>query len=92
MRISQTDFHSKNITLIKIKECFMQEINIGINPNKPQYTAEVLKLRKEAQELGIDDKEIDMCGNNIVCLEDKIYRKKREIEQQNSYSYSGPGM
>ena len=33
-----------------------------------------------------------MCGNNIVCLEDKIYRKKREIEQQNSYSYSGPGM
>ena len=44
------------------------------------------------QELGIDDKEIDMCGNNIVCLEDKIYRKKREIEQQNSYSYSGPGM
>lgn len=70
----------------------MQEINIGINPNKPQYTAEVLKLRKEAQELGIDDKEIDMCGNNIVCLEDKIYRKKRDIEQQNSYSYSGPGM
>lgn len=56
----------------------MQEINIGINPNKPQYTAEVLKLRKEAQELGIDDKEIDMCGNNIVCLEDKIYRKKEK--------------
>ena len=44
----------------------MQEINIGINPNKPQYTAEVLKLRKEAQELGIDDKEIDKIGRAHV--------------------------
>lgn len=70
----------------------MQEINIGIKPEKPQYTAEVLKLRKEAKELGIDDEEINICGNNIVCLEDKICIKKRKIEQQNSYSYSGPGM
>ncbi|MDN5078627.1 hypothetical protein PJV89_10195 [Aliarcobacter butzleri] len=70
----------------------MQENNTGLKPEKPRYTAEILKLRKEAQELGINDEDINMCGNNIKCLEDKIFRKKREIEQQNSYSYSGPGM
>lgn len=55
----------------------MQELNM-----KPiRYSPEIQELRKRAKSLGITDKEIDECGNNVKCLENKIAEKEAEIER-----------
>lgn len=68
----------------------MQELNM----EPIRYSPEMQELRKRAKSLGITDKEIDECGNNVKCLENKIaekeaeIRKRQEEEINNSYSPS----
>lgn len=38
-------------------------------------------MRKKAESLGITDQEIEECGNNEKCLENKIAEKETEIER-----------
>ena len=55
----------------------MKELNmepIGFSP-------EIQKLRKKAESLGISKEEMDYCGNNVECLENKIAEKEAEIER-----------
>lgn len=56
----------------------MKELNmepIGFSP-------EIQKLRKKAESLGISKEEIDYCGNNVECLENKIAEKEAEIKKR----------
>lgn len=68
----------------------MQELNM----EPIRYSPEIQELRKRAKSLGITDKEIDECGNNVKCLENKIAEKEAEIKKRqeeeinNSYSPS----
>ncbi|MCT7547331.1 hypothetical protein N5U18_02420 [Aliarcobacter butzleri] len=67
----------------------MQELNM----EPIRYSPEMQELRKRAKSLGITDKEIDECGNNVKCLENKIEEKEAEIRKRqeeinNSYSPS----
>lgn len=55
----------------------MQELNM----EPIRYSPEMQELRKRAKSLGITDKEIDECGNNVKCLENKIAEKEAEIER-----------
>ena len=64
----------------------MQEINIGINPNKPQYTAEVLKLRKEAQELGIDEIKYIKLANNATLADIRQVVQSKELRRHETAS------